>query len=112
VLKKINRIQKRSDFERLRNEGQLVPGELTGMLWLNDGGEEENRFGFIISKKISKKAVDRNRIKRLLSEAVKINLDKIKSRSNKVVFLAKKTMLDKKMAEVVPEVGKMMEKIK
>lgn len=90
----------------------MVPGNLAGMLWLNEGADEENKFGFIISKKISKRAVDRNRIKRLLSEAVKINLDKVKSRGNKVVFLAKKTMLGKKMAEVIPEIKEMLEKIK
>lgn len=111
-MKKINRIQKRSEFERLRDNGRLMPGKLVGMLWLKDENEEENKFGFIISKKISKKAVDRNRIKRLLSEAIKMNLDKIKSKGNKVVFLAKKTMLDKKMAEVVPEMELMLGKIK
>jgi ribonuclease P protein component len=112
VLKKINRIQKRSDFELLKEKGQMVPGNLVGMLWLKDGEGEENRFGFIISKRISKRAVDRNRIKRLLSEAIKINLDKVKSKGNKVVFLAKKTMLGKKLPEVVPEIVGMMEKIK
>jgi len=89
----------------------MVPGNLVGMLWLNEGGKEENRFGFVISKKISKKAVDRNRIKRLLSEAVKMNLGKIKSQGNKIVFLTKRTMLDKKMAEVESEVKQMLGKI-
>lgn len=112
MLKKVNRIQKRRDFELLKEKGQMVPGDLAGMLWLKDGGEAENRFGFIISKRISKRAVDRNRIKRLLSEAIKTNLDKVKSKGNKVVFLAKKTMLGKKMAEVVPGITAMLEKIK
>jgi len=110
VLKKVNRIQKRSEFEVLRDKGKLVPGNLFGMSFLKEG-EEENRFGFVISKKISRKAVDRNRIKRLLSESVKVNLDKMKSKGNKVAFLAKKTILGKKMDEVETEVRGMLEKI-
>ena len=85
---------------------------MAGILWLNEGSEEENRFGFIISKRVSKRAVDRNKIKRLLSEAVKMNLGKIKNKGNKIVFLAKKTAVGKKMAEVLPEVEQMLGKIK
>ena len=77
MLKKINRLQKRSDFELLSEKGKLISGSMAGILWLNEGSEEENRFGFIISKRVSKRAVDRNKIKRLLSEAVKMNLGKI-----------------------------------
>jgi ribonuclease P protein component len=111
VLKKINRIQKRSDFLLLKEKGQLVPGVLMGMSWLKEG-EGENRFGFVISKRISKKAVDRNKIKRLLSESIKTNLDKVKSKGNMVVFLVKRTILGKKRNEVSLEVEAMLEKIK
>lgn len=111
MLKKINRLQKRSDFELLRSKGKFFPGSLFGVSFLKEE-EEENRFGFIISKKISKKAVDRNRIKRLLSEAIKNNLSLVKSKGNKVVFLAKKTMLGKKEMEIEEEVKQSLLKIK
>lgn len=111
MLKKINRLQKRGDFEWLRDEGQLFPGKLFGMSLLKEG-EGENRFGFVISKKISKKAVDRNRIKRLLAEAVRNNLGLLKSKGNIVVYLSKKTMLGKKQSEVEEEVKQSLLKIK
>lgn len=112
MLKKINRIQKRSDFVLLREKGQLVSGSLMGMSWLNIGTEEENKFGFVISKRISKKAVERNKIKRLLSESIKNNLNKVKGKGKLVVFLAKRVMLGKKMEEVEVVVGDMLNKIK
>jgi ribonuclease P protein component len=112
VLKKINRLQKRSDFEMVSTKGKLVPGSMLGMLWLNEGGGEENKYGFVISKRVSKRAVDRNRIKRLLSEAVKINLEKTKGRGYKIVFLAKRAMVGKKMTEVAAEVEQILGKIK
>lgn len=39
-------------------------------------GSDQNRFGFIISQKVSKKAVVRNKIRRRLAEIAKINLNK------------------------------------
>lgn len=40
---------------------------------------EMSRFGFIVGLKISKKAVERNKIKRLLSEVIRVNLKQIKN---------------------------------
>ena len=88
----------------------MVPGNLAGMLWLKEETEDENRYGFVISKKISKRAVDRNKIKRLLSEAVKKN--EVGGKGYKIVFLAKKSLLGKKFAEVEKETVIMLAKIK
>ncbi len=46
----------------------------------------ESRFGFVISKKVSQKAVVRNKIRRRISEAVRLNLEKIKKGSD-IVFI-------------------------
>lgn len=53
-------------------------------------------FATITSTKLSKKAVDRNRIKRKISEALRLNLDKIKNqgRTWKVAIIPKKRILD------------------
>ena len=47
------------------------------------------KFGFVVSKKISKRAVDRNRVKRLLSEMVRRNLE-IFPNGFRGIFLVKK----------------------
>ncbi|HIE59392.1 MAG TPA: ribonuclease P protein component [Hydrogenothermaceae bacterium] len=54
------------------------------------------RFSFIISKKISKKAVVRNRIKRIIKEAVRLNTEKLKDLSFDIVIIAKKGLENKK----------------
>lgn len=56
------------------------------------GGNETNvRFGFVVSKKISKKAVVRNRTKRVLQYAAGSMLTKIKP-GNKITLIAKKEL--------------------
>lgn len=61
------------------------------------------RFGFIASKKLSKKAVERNRAKRLLKEAVRLNFPSIKDLSYDIVFIARKYILNSKLQDVLED---------
>ena len=47
---------------------------------------EDSRFGFVVSIKVSKKAVVRNRVKRIMRHAIHENLEKIKSGLDIVFF--------------------------
>lgn len=72
-----NRLKKQKDFEKVFKEGK---GYKEGFLYFKivNNGLETSRFGFIVGKKFSKKAVERNKIKRQLREIVRINLPRIK----------------------------------
>lgn len=50
-----------------------------------ENGGDYSRFGFLVSQKVSKKAVERNKIKRLLRETVSQNFSKIKPGKDVVV---------------------------
>lgn len=67
---------------------------------------QPSRFGFIISTKVHKKAVKRNRAKRLLTEAVLSLSSKIKPGFD-VVFLAKKKIIDISLEEIKKEVKRL-----
>jgi ribonuclease P protein component len=61
----------------------------------------KTRFGFVVAKKVDKKAVVRNRTKRVLRDAVK---DFLKDLTNKeIVIVAKKSLTFKEKAEVIKE---------
>lgn len=62
-------------------------------LRISDNGEEVSRFGLVVSKKISKSAVARNKIKRSLRIAIENNLEKISSGKN-IIIIAKKEFVD------------------
>ena len=105
MLKKRNRISKRSEFEEIRKEGVFCGfSRFFGVLVL-DKKDKELKFGTIISKKISKKAVERNKIKRRLMEVLGKNLEKF-DEGKRVLFLAKKEVLEIKPKQIELELKK------
>ena len=72
-----------------------------GVVVLNKD-DDETRFGVIISKKISKKAVERNKIKRRLMEVLGKNRKKF-DKGKRILFLAKKEILGVKPKEIEVE---------
>ena len=96
-------------FNILKKEGRLVNGSLFGLLVKNRPDNSLPRFGFVVSLKIDKRSVARHRLKRLLSEAVRLNLEKIKGGSD-IIFLAKRTLSGKTFTEVETEVMALLAK--
>lgn len=77
MLKKQNRISKKKDFDRAFKAGQSFYGKIVG-LKLVSNSLTESRVGIIISAKVSKKAVERNRLRRIIREKVKNFLNQTK----------------------------------
>ncbi len=70
ALNRALRLRKNSDFQRVRQQGRSVTSRLLILAWTpND--KAHVRVGFVISKRISKHAVTRNYVKRLLGEAIR-----------------------------------------
>lgn len=80
-----------------------------GMVVL-DKKDNELKFGTVISKKISKRAVDRNKIRRRLMEVLGKNLDIFK-KGKRVLFLVKKELLGVKPEEIEKEIKRLMSKV-
>ena len=85
MLKKINRLQKEKDIEKVLRRGKA---EKEGLLVLKrlKSDTEKTRFGFLISKKVSKKAIERNKIKRRLRELVKDNLQELRQGTDNLLI--------------------------
>lgn len=108
MLKKNNRIRLNKEFDRVFN-GQSFYGKYLGIK-LSKNGLELSRFGFIVSAKVSKKAVERNTIKRRLREIVFQDLPSLKIGYD-VVFIAFKPILDKNFVELKELVSKGFKKL-
>lgn len=98
MLKKENRISLNKDFDRVFKTGQSFYGKILGFK-LAKNNTKVSRFGIIISAKISKKAVVRNRIKRQLREIIQSELPNLK-KGQDLVLIAFPLILDKNFEEL------------
>jgi ribonuclease P protein component len=76
TLNRALRLRKGSDFQRVRQQGRSITSRLLILAWVPNE-VTTLRVGFVVSKRISKLAVKRNHIKRLLSEAIRPVLPEI-----------------------------------
>jgi len=70
ALKRALRLRKKSDFQRVRQHGRSIASRLL-ILVCAPNGLASIRIGFVVSKRITKRAVERNYLKRLLTEAIR-----------------------------------------
>ena len=75
-----------------------------------DKKDEDLKFGIVTSKKISKKAVERNKIKRRLMEILGKNLNKFE-KGKRFLFLNKKEVLKVNIVDLEKEIDKLISNI-
>ena len=76
ALKRALRLRKSSEFQRVRQQGRSITSRLLTLAWMPNN-VAQLRIGFVVSKRISKHAVERNHLKRLLGEAIRPSLPKL-----------------------------------
>lgn len=117
MLSKELRLKKSSSFKATYLNRKVVSDEF----FILYGGRQKNietiptKIGFVVSKKIHKRAVKRNKIKRRLRESVRIllkdnefkNWDKFQS----LIFSAKQEALNADFSAVKNSVTKLMDKL-
>ncbi len=98
MLAKQYRLQKDRDFELVFKKGRAFNSKFL-FLKLRKNNLQVSRFGFIIGKKISNKAVIRNKLKRQLRAIVKKNFPSIKTGFD-IVIVAKPEIINKKYQDI------------
>ena len=96
------RLKKGHEFRQLREEGSSINGKLIVLSHI-EAPDDSLRIGIIVSKKFDKKAVERNRAKRIIREAFRL----IQHRIEKpvwIVFIARKFLHGRKMQQVQEEI--------
>ena len=93
-----NRIKKRKDFESVFKNGKSLFSEIAVIKILKNDSNI-TRFGFIVSRKVSLKAVERNRIKRKMREQIRLRLSRFEKGMD-IIIIARKNIIRKKSKEL------------
>jgi len=109
VLAIKHRLTKQKDFDNVWQTGRSIFNECLGIK-ISKNKLANSRFGFIVSAKISKKAVDRNRIKRRLRGIIKDNIKHIKSGYD-VIVITQKAIINTEHKDIEDIVIKSLNKL-
>ena len=109
MLSTANRIKNAKQFDEVKSKGKVFQSPNFGVAVLKTSDKDLSRFGFVISTKISKMAVHRNRVRRAFREAVRQSLSNIKGGYD-MVFLIKKGVMSKTVSEIMTEVKDFLKK--
>lgn len=108
MLAKQYRLQKDKDFELAFKKGRTFSNEFL-FLRLRRNDLNISRFGFIVGKKISKKATVRNRIRRRLGEIIRGKLADVKPGFD-VAIGTKGEIVEKNYQDLDKEVGQLLKR--
>jgi ribonuclease P protein component len=84
-----NRLTKRKDIEKIQKIGMFF-SEANIAIKIANNGLNETRIGFVAGLKFSKRAVERNQIKRQMRDIVKQRLQKLKKGLDVLVMVRKR----------------------
>lgn len=93
--------------------GQQARGKSLSIKYTNNPRRRQSRIAIIVSKKVCKHAVDRNRIRRRLYEIIRKQIDTTKNKGavDLAVIVYKADILDKPFNEIETEVLSCLTKI-
>src|SRR5438045_1982041 len=97
-LPKKYRITKESDFNNVFKRGRKIVTPYFIFLYQFKEGVEHPRFGIVASKKVGK-AVERNRAKRMIREAIRNELENI-NKPYEAVIICRGNILNAKLDDI------------
>jgi len=91
MLAPINRLRDPKDFDEVKRNGKRIATKDLVFSCLSKGNDNPVRIGLVITKKVDKRATARNRTARLIREAIRLNLEKIKP-GHDIVIVARSVL--------------------
>ena len=106
MLSKINRLKKRKEFNFIYKKGEIIHGNLFTVHFVKTY-KKVTQIGISVSKHVGNSVV-RSRVKRIISEACRLNINKLVVKN--YVFTAKEAIKEKSSKEVELEILRMFKK--
>ena len=116
MLPKEFRLKKRSAFTATYKTGKCFHSSgITLFIGKEKKTDYTTKVGFVVSKKIHKRAVKRNRIKRLMRESVRLYIKKhndLEIKYISLIFTASSSILTKNFDNINETIINMLDKLK
>lgn len=106
MLPKKNRLTKKKDFDQVFEKGRSVYSGSLGLRFLKNG-QKFNRFGILVSTKVSKSAVARNLLKRRIRVIIKSHNPQLKQGYD-CVFISKPGLIELSFDDLNNSVGQLL----
>lgn len=106
---KIGKLTKNKEFDHVFKGGRSSYDKILGVKTVGNEADQV-RVGVIVSSKVSKKAVDRNKIKRRIKEVFRLRLNKIKPADYVIIVLPE--IKDKGFWEIENSIGLNLKRLK
>ena len=117
MLRSENRLKSKKAFSATYRNGNSVSDDLM-ILYAGKIKQDKNcptRVGFVVSKKVHKRAVKRNKIKRLMRENIRLMLKNDEfatlNEYQSLIFFAKEEILEKTFEEIRNTILILLEKL-
>jgi ribonuclease P protein component len=110
MFKKENRLTKNKEFDNVWQAGQSSFDKNLGVKAVKNN-LKINRFGILVGIKVSKKATERNKLKRRIREAAVAQLEKLKPGFD-IVIIAQPVARDKEFVEIEKSVKDNFKRLK
>lgn len=104
-----NKIKKNEEFRQVYTKGKSMANKLL-IIYINKNNLNDVRVGFTVSKKVGNSVV-RSRVKRLMKESFRLNIDKIK-KGYDIIFVARTTASNSTYKEIESAMLHLLKKMK
>ena len=110
MLPSKNRLKKKKEFSAIFKSGRIF-NEDGLVMRVKENKMGHSRFAFVVGKGVSKKAVQRNKIKRRMRAALRVFFSQIKKNTD-VIFTVRPSLYKASYAEVEEKIKKLLIKSK
>jgi len=102
------RLKKNRDFRFIYRRGKNIAQKKVAMVYIKSRVKDELLIGFSVSRKVAK-AVERNRIKRIMRENVKLIIDEIKP-GYRIIFIARAAANNSSYKKIGSDIKRLLKK--
>lgn len=110
MLPKKYRLRLKKDFDRIFKQGKFAGGRFFTLGYM-ENNLDFSRFAVVVAKKVDKRAVRRNLIRRRAGEIIRLGRGKIKTGFD-FIFIAKPAVLAKTYKEIGDDIIGLLDKAK